>query len=390
MATKTIGIILSGATGRICSTQHLKNALAAIRDEGGLRIGGDHFVPRPLLVGRNPERLAEIARVHDVAAWTTDLDTALADRDFTIFFDAAATHQRAAVLERAVAAGKHIYCEKPVATTVADGLQLLHAAEARGVKHGAVEDKIYLPGLQKLAHLAKTGFFGRIVNFRLEFGWWVFDGVEVPCQRSSWNYRRADGGGLILDMYPHWRYLIEDIVGRIRRVVAASWTATPERIDEHGERYQVDVEDTCATLLELESGACGTVLSSWATRVRRDDLLTLQVDGTRGSAIAGLHRCWTQSPRDTPRVAHFSVSTDIGADYRSGWSEIPAAGPYRNPYRIGWEEFLRHVIGNAPLRSSLAAGLRDVALAEACYRSVAEGRWVTLDPPQAIAAKMSS
>src|SRR6266508_3022410 len=364
MATKPIGIILNGATGRICSTQHLKNALAAIRDEGGLRVGGDHFVPRPLLVGRNPERLAEVARVHDVRDWTTDLDTALADRDFTIFFDAAATHQRPAVLKKAIAAGKHIYCEKPVATSVAEGARLMQAAEARGVKHGAVEDKVYLPGLQKLVHLAQSG---------------VFDGVEVPCQRPSWNYRRADGGGLILDMYPHWRYLVEDIVGRIRRVVTASWTATPERIDERGERYQVDVEDTCATLVELESGACGTILSSWATRVRRDDLLTLQVDGTRGSALAGLHRCWIQSTRDAPKVAHFSVSTDIGTDYRGGWSEVPAAGPYRNPYRIGWEDFLRHVIADAPLRSSLAAGLRDVALAEACYRSVAEGRWVTLD-----------
>ena len=379
MGTKTIGIIVHGATGRICSTQHLQNALIAIRREGGLAIGQERVMPRLLLVGRDAARVAAVARAHDVADWTTDLDAALADRDFSMLFDAAVTHQRAAVLDKAIAAGKHVYAEKPVATSVAAGVGLLRAAEARGLRHGAVEDKVYLPGLQKLADLAQRGFFGRIVGFRLEFGWWVFDGVEAPCQRPSWNYRRAGGGGLILDMVPHWRYIVEHIVGRIARVVAAAQTATPERIDERGARYAVDVEDACALLVELESGACGAILSSWATRVRRDDLLTLQVDGTRGSALAGLHRCWTQAAAATPRVAHFNVTTDIGADYRAGWDEVVAGGPYKNPYRVGWEDFLRHVIAGAPLRATLAAGIRDVQLAEACYRSMEEERWVKLD-----------
>ncbi|MFL6936345.1 MAG: Gfo/Idh/MocA family protein [Xanthobacteraceae bacterium] len=379
MATNTIGIIVNGATGRIGSTQHLQNALVAICREGGLAIGKDRIVPRLLLVGRDGERLDAVAKAHEVAEWTTDLDAALENRDFAIFFDAAATHQRPAVLEKAILAGKHIYCEKPVATSVAQGLGLLRAAEARGLKAAVVEDKVYLPGLQKLAHLAETGFFGRVVNFRLEFGWWVFDGVGVGCQRPSWNYRRASGGGLILDMVPHWRYLVEDIVGPIARVVSAAWTATPERVDERGERYRVDVEDSCAVLVALQSGAYGTILSSWATRVRRDDLLTLQVDGTHGSAIAGLHRCWTQTADETPRIAHFNVKEDIGADYRAGWREVPAAGPYRNPYRIGWEQFLRHIVVGAPLRATFAAGIRDLALAEACARSMKEDRWVTLD-----------
>ena len=379
MAKKTIGIIVNGATGRICSTQHLQNALVPLTKEGGLSVGDDHVVPRLLLVGRDGDRLAAIAQAHGIAECTTDLDAALADPAFAIFFDAAATHQRAAAVEKAIRAGKHIYSEKPVATSVAQARTLLAAMQQRGLKSGAVEDKIYLPGLQKLQKLAKAGFFGRVVNFRLEFGWWVFDGTEIPCQRPSWNYRQAGGGGLILDMVPHWRYLIEDILGPIARVVTAAWTATPERIDERGQRYAVDVEDSCAILAELESGVCGTIQNSWATRVRRDDLLTLQVDGTDGSAVAGLHRCWTQAKLEAPRVAHFSVNKDLGIDYRAGWREVAADGPYKNPYRVGWEEFLRHVVAGTPLRASFAAGLRDVALAEACHRSTEEGRWVKLD-----------
>jgi predicted dehydrogenase len=294
----------------------------------------------------------------------------------------AATHQRKQVLQRAIAAGKHIYAEKPVALTAADGRALLAAARARGIKHGAVEDKQYLPGLQKLATLARAGFFGRVVGFRLEFGWWVFDGIARPSQRPSWNYTRAGGGGLILDMYPHWRYVIEGILGRIRRVATMAATATPERADEAGARYAVDVEDQAATLVELASGAVGTIISSWATRVRRDDLMTLQVDGTDGSAVAGLHRCRIQAAADTPTVRHFNPMTDLGIDYGADWRDAPEAGPYVNPYRIGWEDFLRHVATGAPLKADLAAGIRDLAFAEACRESAATGAWVELEKPQ--------
>ena len=377
MAARTIGIILNGATGRICSTQHLQNALAPIRDEGGLAIGDDRVVPKLLLCGRNAERVAAVALAHNVADWTTDLDTALADPAYAIFFDAAATQQRVGVLEKAIAAGKHIYSEKPVAPTVAEGLALLQQVKARGLKHGAVEDKVHLPGLQKLARLMQSGELGRVVGFRLEFGWWVFDGTGQPCQRPSWNYR-AGGGGLMLDMYPHWRYVIEAIVGRIARVSSAAWTATPERIDEQGERYRVEVDDSAATLVELESGACGTILSSWATRVRRDDLFTLQVDGTKASAIATLHHCHVQTMAHTPTVKGFSVMTDIAADYREGWTEAPPLDVYRNPYRVGWEQFLRHVVAGTPLASNFAAGIRDVQFAEACERSKAERTWIAL------------
>ncbi len=377
MTKKSVGIIVHGATGRIASTQHLANALMPIIDEGGLALGDDCLLPRLLLVGRDADRVAAMARAHNVADWSTDLDTALSSPDHVIFFDAAATGQRVGTIEKAIAAGKHVYCEKPLAPSLAQALALLRQARARGIKHGAVEDKIHLPGMQKLAALTRGGALGRIVGFRLEFGWWVFDGSDRPCQRPSWNYRSA-GGGLTLDMYPHWRYVIETIIGRILRVASAEWTAVPERIDENGERYGVAVEDSVVTLVEIEGGVFGSILSSWATRVRRDDLLTLQVDGTEGSAVAGLHRCHVQPTARTPAIAHFSVMKDAGADYRNGWAEAPTLPSYRNPYRVGWEQFLCHVGMDAPLASDFSAGVRDVAFAEACHRSMLERRWVAM------------
>lgn len=381
MPTHTLGIIVNGATGRICSTQHLKNSLVAIRDEGGLAVGDKQVVPRPMLVGRDSARLAEVAQRYGVADWTTDLDAALADTSFPVFFDAAATGGRLALLTQAVAAGKHIYSEKPVVPSVADGRGLLAAVKARGLKHGAVEDKLSLPGFRKLAHVLNEGMLGRVVGFMLDFGWWVFDGVEAPTQRPSWNYRRATGGGLVLDMFPHWRYVIEGLFGRIRRVAAATSTAVSERVDERGEHYRVDVEDSASALVEIESGAFGTISSSWATRVRRDDLVVLHVDGIAGSAVAGLHRCRVQTKAQTPRVANFLLDRDPDVDYRASWSEVAAVGPIINSYRAGWEKFLRHLVAGTPLDSDLSAGIRDVAFAEACYRSMAERRWMEIESP---------
>ena len=379
MAVRQVGIIVNGATGRIGSTQHLANALVPIRDAGGIACGDDRIMPELLLVGRNAEKLGAIAQRHGIEEWTTDLDAALARPGYSVFLDAAATRQRAETLHKAIAAGKHIYSEKPVAPTVAEGLALLQAAEAKGLKHGAVEDKIYLPGLQKLLGLARDGFFGRVTGFRLDFGWWVFDGAERPSQRSSWNYRRSGGGGMTSDMYPHWRYLIEDILGPIRRVVTTATTGIPERVDESGNRFTVDVDDSSMTLVELASGAAGTIVSSWATRVRGDDVLALQVDGTGGSAVASVHRCWMQSGAETPTVQHINPGTDPRTDYRAAWREVAGEASYSNPYRRGWEEFLCHAAAGAPLRSDLRAGIRDVQLVEACYRSVAEGKWIEID-----------
>ena len=379
MAVREVGIIVNGATGRIASTQHLANALLPIRAEGGLTIGDDRIVPRLLLAGRDDGRLATLARSNGIDRWSVDLDAALADPGYSVFFDAAATVQRVRALTKAIAAGKHIYSEKPVALSVSEGLSLLAAARARNLKHGAVEDKIFLPGLQKLAHLAGQKFFGRVTGFRLDFGWWVFDGFERKGQRPSWNYQRSGAGGLIMDMYPHWRYVVESILGPIRRIVAATATAIPQRADESGTRYDVDVDDTSVTLVELDNGAIGTIVCSWATRVRRDDVLTFQIDGTGGSAIAGVHRCWTQSATDTPEVRHINPMVDIGFDYHRDWKEVSESVDPTNPYRIGWERFLRHIVAGEPLASDLSAGIRDLRLVQACYRSAAEGRWITLD-----------
>ena len=379
MGVRDIGIIVNGATGRIASTQHLANALLPIRAEGGLAVGNDRVVPHLLLAGRDDGRLAALARANGIDRWTTDLDAALSDPGYSVFFDAAATVQRVPTLTKAIAAGKHIYSEKPVALSVSEGMSLLAAARARNLKHGAVEDKIFLPGLQKLAHLAGQKFFGRVTGFRLDFGWWVFDGFERKGQRPSWNYQRSGAGGLIMDMYPHWRYVVESILGPIRRIVAATATAIPQRADESGTRYDVDVDDTSVTLVELDNGAIGTIVCSWATRVRRDDVLTFQIDGTGGSAIAGVHRCWTQSATDTPEVRHINPMVDIGFDYHRDWKEVSESVDPTNPYRIGWERFLRHIVAGEPLASDLSAGIRDLRLVQACYRSAAEGRWITLD-----------
>jgi len=379
LAVKNIGIIVNGATGRIASTQHLANALLPIRTEGGLAIGDDRIVPRLLLCSRDEKRLAALAQGNGIDRWTTDLDAALSDPGYSVFFDAAATGQRVPTLTKAIAAGKYIYSEKPVALSVSEGMSLLTAARARNLKHGAVEDKIFLPGLQKLAHLAGQKFFGRVTGFRLDFGWWVFDGFERKGQRPSWNYQRSGAGGLIMDMYPHWRYVVESILGPIRRIVAATATAVPQRADESGTRYDVDVDDTSVTLVELDNGAIGTIVCSWATRVRRDDVLTFQIDGTGGSAIAGVHRCWTQSATDTPEVRHINPMVDIGFDYHRDWKEVSESVDPTNPYRIGWERFLRHIVAGEPLASDLSAGIRDLRLVQACYRSAAEGRWITLD-----------
>ncbi|MBO6785124.1 MAG: Gfo/Idh/MocA family oxidoreductase, partial [Alphaproteobacteria bacterium] len=375
----------NGATGRICRTQHIRGSLAPIIAEGGLEVGGDTVVPRLLLAGRNEDRLAEVAKEYGIADWTTDLDAALADPDYPVFFDAAATHLRLDLLHRAVDAGKHIYTEKPVAPSVEDGLELLRKTEAKGLKHGAVEDKLYLPGFRKLSKLMDDGFFGRVVNFELKFGWWVFDGIEAESQRPSWNYRKKGGGGLLSDMHPHWRYVIEGILGPISDVACAAWTAQPERIDEDGTRYDVDVEDATTTILEMDSGARGTIVSSWATRVRADDLVTFQIDGTGGSAIAGLRRCWIQSAADTPRIEGFNMGAgpetmDFFVDYDDQWAEFDDALAYKNPYRFGWEGFIPHVVADEPFAHTLAAGIRDVQLAEACARASSDKTWVDMTP----------
>lgn len=373
MAEHRIGIIINGATGRMGSTQHLRH-LADIRSEGGLPLGnGDRLVPEPLLVGRDARRLEALAAAHGDLRWTTDLAAALAGPD-AIFMDCAATGGRAALVRHAIAAAKHVHVEKPTAPGLEEALELAHLAEAAGIRHGVVQDKLFLPGFAALTELKRAGFFGRILSIRIAAGAWIFDGETQACQRPSWNYRRRDGGGLVLDMMAHWRYMLEGLGAPVRRVVSQIGTAVPSRVDERGERYDVDVEDTVHALLTLEGGIMATITNSWATRVRGDDTIVVEIDGTDGSAAAGRHRCFAQAAARTPEA--FLAAGRGEVDFRAQWSEVPQTAPPANPYRRCWESFLRHVAEDAPFAPTLLEGAKAVQLADLVYRSHQEARWL--------------
>jgi predicted dehydrogenase len=377
MTNKTIGVVIDGATGRLGTTQHLK-ALLAIRAEGGLLLKcGDRLMPEPMLLGRNAEKLAALATASGGTKWSTDRDTCLADAAVDIYFDATATGGRPERLTAALDAGKHVYTEKPVAESLEQAMALACRAKDAGLKNGVVQDKLFLPGLKKLRKLYDSGYFGRVLSVRLDFGWWVFDGELIPAQRPSWNYRKATGGGLILDMFAHWRYVFDRLLGPIASVCCRETTAQPRRIDETGKPYDVDVEDHAFAIFELEGGVPAQVSSSWASRVKRDDLLQIQVDGTQGSAICGLHRCFIQPLVATPRP-FFDPERPQTAVFDEEWQEMPALEPFKNSYREGWELFLRHVAEDGPFPSPLLEGAKGVQLAEACHQSHRERRWVEL------------
>ena len=374
MTARAIGIVIEGATGRLGSTQHLRS-LMAIRGEGGLALAnGDRLVPVPVLLGRNPERLGALAEAQGGLKWSTDRDTILADRDIAIYFDASATGGRPERAATAIDASKHVYLEKPVAETLPAALSLARRAQRAGLKSGVVQDKLFLPGLRKLRKLYDTDFFGRVLSVRLDFGWWVFDGELYPAQRPSWNYREVTGGGLVLDMFAHWRYIFDRLLGEIKAVSCRNATAIPERRDENGKIYEVDVEDHAFATFELSGGVLAQVSSSWASRVKRDDLLQIQVDGTLGSAVCGLHRCFVQPLVATPKP-FFDPERPQPMDFDEQWQELPDVEPLRNGYRAGWEAFLRHVAEDAPFASPLLEGAKSVQLAEACHQSNRERRW---------------
>jgi predicted dehydrogenase len=379
MSIHTIGVVIDGATGRLGTTQHLRSLLE-IRGEGGLPLkNGDRLIPEPVLLGRNPEKLAILAEKSGGPKWSTDRNACLADPTIDIYFDATATGGRPERARAAFAAGKHVYLEKPIAENLEDALSLAHVAERAGKKGGVVQDKLFLPGLKKLRKLYEAKFFGRVLSVRLDFGWWVFDGDLFPAQRPSWNYKKATGGGLILDMFAHWRYIFDRLLGPIAAVSCRHTTAQPRRIDESGRPYDVDVEDHAFAIFELEDGVLAQISSSWASRVKRDDLLQIQVDGTLGSAVAGLHRCFVQPAVVTPKP-FFSPEVPQPMNFDEQWQEMPEVLPFENGYRGGWELFLRHVAEDAPFPAPLLEGAKSVQLAEACYRSDRERRWVELEP----------
>jgi len=379
MANQRIGIIMYGVTGRMGMNQHLIRSILAIRAQGGVVLSnGDRAVPDPIIVGRNADKIERLARAQGVERWTTDLDAALANPDDTIFFDAASTQLRPTLLRKAIAAGKAVYCEKPLAESLEEALAIARLAREAGLPNGIVHDKLSLPGLMKLRMLRDSGFFGRILLIKGDFGYWVFEGDWQEAQRPSWNYRKADGGGIVSDMLCHWRYVLDNVVAPVKAVSCLGATHIPERWDEHGERYDADADDAAYATFELEGGAIAQINSSWCTRVRRDDLVTFQIDGTLGSAVAGLHRCYVQPRVTTPRPV-WNPDEPQKMNFFDDWQEVPDNRVYDNGFKVQWEAFIRHVLEGAPWSYTLLEGAKGVQLAELGYRSWAERRW--LDVP---------
>lgn len=376
MTTRRLGIVMHGVTGRMGMNQHLIRSIVAIRRDGGVALAnGDRVMPDPILVGRNGAKIEALAQAHGIERWTTDLDAALANPEDTVFFDAATTEMRPQLLSKAIRAGKHVYCEKPVATNLEEALGIARQAKAAGIKHGVVQDKLFLPGLRKLKLLIDAGFFGRILSVRGEFGYWVFEGDLQPIQRPSWNYRAEEGGGIILDMICHWRYVLDNLFGAVRSVSCLGATHIPERWDEAGNKYQATADDAAYATFELDGGIVAQVNSSWTTRVRRDDLVTFHVDGTHGSAVAGLTDVVTQSRVNTPKPV-WNPDVKQSIDFLAGWQSVPDYAVFGNGFRIQWEAFIRHLVSDEPFKWDLVEGAKGVQLVECALRSWKERRWI--------------
>jgi len=376
---KRIGIIMHGVTGRMGTNQHLVRSILEIRKQGGVALkDGTRLMPDPILIGRNPEKIEALAKQHGIERYSVDLNKALESKDDEIFFDAASTQLRPKLIKQAIRAGKHIYCEKPVSTTLAEAIDMYRLAKKAKVKHGVVQDKLWLPGLLKLAQLREQGFFGKILSVRGEFGYWVFEGDRQPAQRPSWNYRKKDGGGIILDMLCHWRYVLDNLFGEVKAVSCLGATHIPFRWDEAGKKYKATADDAAYATFKLAGGTIAHFNSSWTVRVRRDDLLTLQVDGTKGSAVAGLRGCRVQSYADTPKPV-WNPDIPQPIDFYAGWKEMPDEG-YDNAFKLQWELFLKHVAGEGPFRWGLLEGAKGVQLAELGLKSWKQKKW--LDVPR--------
>ena len=382
MRQERIGIIMHGVTGRMGMNQHLIRSVLAIRDQGGVVLSdGTRLVPDPIIVGRNADKIEALASAHGVERFTTDLDSALANPDDTIFFDAASTQMRPGLLRQAIDAGKHVYSEKPVSESLEDAVAIARHAKAKGVKNGIVHDKLDLPGLIKLKRLRDLGFFGRILSVKGEFGYWVFTGDDLTPQRPSWNYRAEDGGGMVSDMLCHWRYVLDNVIAPVKSVSCHAATHIPERLDEMGNRFRATADDAAYATFLLD-GPEGEIVahinSSWCTRVRRDDLVTFQVDGTHGSAVAGLHKCLSQHRVNTPKPVWNPDQPQV-LDFFDDWEEVPDNTVFDNGFKVQWEQFLRHIADGAPFSYTLEEGAKGVQLAQAGYQSSKERRWVDLE-----------
>ncbi|MEZ2127854.1 MULTISPECIES: Gfo/Idh/MocA family protein [unclassified Sinorhizobium] len=376
---RAIGIVMHGVTGRMGMNQHLIRSVLAIRNQGGVVLSdGSRIVPDPIIIGRDGAKIERLAKSHNVTRWSTDLDGALADPYNEIFFDAASTKLRPSLLRKAIDAGKHVYCEKPISEGLEEAIDIARYAESKGVKNGIVHDKLDLPGLVKLKRLRDSGFFGKILSVKGEFGYWVFEGDYLPAQRPSWNYRAEDGGGMVSDMLCHWRYVLDNVIAPVRSVSCTTAIHIDKRWDEAGKEYRATADDAAYATFLLEGDIVAHINSSWCTRVRRDDLVTFQIDGTHGSAVAGLHKCYSQHRVNTPKPV-WNPDVPQPLNFYESWEEVPDNVPLDNGFKVQWEQFLRHVLEGAPWRYTLAEGAKGVQLAEAGYKSARERRWIDLE-----------
>lgn len=379
MTTHTIGIIMNGVTGRMGTNQHLLRSIKAIIEQGGVKISAEETImPDPILVGRNESKLLALCKQSGIQKFTTDLDSVLADPQYQVYFDAQVTGRRANAVKKAILAGKHIYCEKPTGTSTQEALELYELATSAGLKNGVVQDKLWLPGMLKLKRLMENGFFGKILSVRGEFGYWVFEGHSIPAQRPSWNYRKEDDGGIIVDMLCHWRYVLDNLFGNVKAVSCLGATHIPERIDENGQPYKCTADDACYATFELENDVIAHFNSSWTVRVRRDDLLTLQVDGTKGSAVAGLRDCYIQHYGNTPKPV-WNPDIPQPIPFFEGWAKVPEQEIYDNAFKAQWELFLKHIVKDTPFPWDLKAGARGVQLAEKGIESWEKRQWVNIE-----------
>jgi predicted dehydrogenase len=376
MPTERLGLIMHGVTGRMGMNQHLIRSILAIRDQGGVLLAdGRRIMPDPILVGRNAEKMQALAATHGIERWSDDLTAALANPDDTLFFDAGTTQMRPDLLKQAIDAGKDIYCEKPSAESFQAAYDIAKYARTKGIRNGIVHDKLDLPGLLKLKRLRDSGFFGRILSVRGEFGYWVFEGEWMAAQRPSWNYRKVDGGGIISDMLCHWRYVLDNVVAPVQAVSCFGATHIPDRWDENGDHYAADADDAAYATFELEGGIVAHINSSWCVRPRRDDLVTFQVDGTHGSAVAGLHKCFSQHRVNTPKPV-WNPDQPQKLNFFDDWDEVPDNTVFDNGFKVQWEDFIRSLYSDTPFKYDLLEGAKGVQLAELGMQSWKERRWM--------------
>ncbi|MEP7323029.1 MAG: Gfo/Idh/MocA family oxidoreductase [Saprospiraceae bacterium] len=378
MKIHTIGIIMNGVTGRMGTNQHLLRSIAEIIKQGGVKLSpGEVIMPDPILIGRDENKLNKLCALTGITKWSTDLDSALSDPNNIIYFDAQTTGRRADAVRKAIQAGKHIYCEKPIAVSTEVALELYNLCTKAKLKNGVVQDKLWLPGIKKIKRLIQQDFFGEILSVRGEFGYWVFEGDTIPAQRPSWNYRKEDDGGIIVDMLCHWRYVLDDVFGKVKSVSCFGATHIPKRIDENGRAYKCTADDAAYATFELDNGIIAQFNSSWTVRVRRDDLLTLQVDGVKGSAVAGLRECYTQHYGNTPKpVWNPDIAQPI--NFFEGWSKVPEQEFHDNAFKVQWELFLKHVVKDEPFPWDLKEGAKGVQLAEKGLESWAKRCWIDI------------